>query len=59
MTTSSAALSCHQVAVQVSAGVVTLSGEVRDRARLPLAERLARAVEGVVDVRCRLTSRRT
>ncbi|MFE1546332.1 hypothetical protein [Streptomyces sp. NPDC058718] len=38
---------------------MTLSGEFRDRARIPLAAHLARAVEGVVDVRCRLTSRRT
>lgn len=48
-------LSAGQIQVRVDAGVVTLSGEVRDRARIPLAARLARAVEGVVDVRCALT----
>ncbi|WP_107085852.1 BON domain-containing protein [Streptomyces viridochromogenes] len=41
---------------RVDGGVVTLSGEVRDGARIPIAERLARAVEGVVDVRCELTA---
>ncbi|MFH8838419.1 CBS domain-containing protein [Streptomyces sp. NPDC017868] len=50
-------LSRHQVTVRVDGGVVTLSGEVRDSTRIPLAERLARAVEGVVDVRCELTAR--
>ncbi|MEU6982063.1 CBS domain-containing protein [Streptomyces sp. NPDC046324] len=50
-------LSQHQVDVRVDAGVVTLSGEVRDSALIPLAARLARAVEGVVDVRCELTAR--
>ncbi|WP_328911622.1 CBS domain-containing protein [Streptomyces sp. NBC_00234] len=49
-------LSDRKVRVHVHAGVVTLSGEVRDSARIPLAARLARAVEGVVDVRCELTS---
>ncbi|MEU4268936.1 CBS domain-containing protein [Streptomyces sp. NPDC026092] len=49
-------LSHHQVDVRVDAGVVTLAGEVRDSARIPLAARLARAVEGVVDVRCELTA---
>ncbi|MFE5912541.1 CBS domain-containing protein [Streptomyces wedmorensis] len=49
-------LSRHQVDVRVDGGVVTLSGEVRDGARIPIAERLARAVEGVVDVRCELTA---
>lgn len=48
-------LSHRQIDVHVDAGVVTLSGEVRDRALTPLAARLARAVEGVVDVRCELT----
>ncbi|MFF8378437.1 CBS domain-containing protein [Streptomyces sp. NPDC015661] len=47
-------LSHRQVDVRVEAGVVTLSGHVRDDA---LAARLTRAVEGVVDVRCRLTAR--
>ncbi|MFC8277970.1 CBS domain-containing protein [Streptomyces sp. NPDC057271] len=50
-------LSHHQVDVRVDAGVVTLSGEVHDSALIPLAARLARAVEGVVDVRCELTAR--
>ncbi|GGU95376.1 hypothetical protein GCM10010275_36570 [Streptomyces litmocidini] len=49
-------LSHHRVGVRVDAGVVTLSGEVRDSALIPLAARLARAVEGVVDVRCELTA---
>jgi osmotically-inducible protein OsmY len=50
-------LSQRQVDVRVDAGVVTLSGEVRDSALIPLAARLARAVEGVVDVRCELTAK--
>lgn len=37
--------------VEVREGVVLLSGRVRDRALVPVAARLARAVEGVVDVR--------
>lgn len=45
------------VNVLVSEGVVTLSGEVPDASLIPVAERLARAVAGVVDVRCRLTAR--
>ncbi|MET9725943.1 CBS domain-containing protein [Streptomyces zaomyceticus] len=49
-------LSQSQVDVRVDAGVVTLSGEVRDSTLIPLAARLARAVEGVVDVRCELTA---
>ncbi|MFD8971377.1 CBS domain-containing protein [Streptomyces sp. NPDC059593] len=49
-------LSQHRVDVRVDAGVVTLSGEVRDSTLIPLAARLARAVEGVVDVRCGLTA---
>ncbi|ALO06472.1 CBS domain-containing protein [Streptomyces venezuelae] len=52
-------LSHRKVEVRVDAGVVTLSGEVRDSALVPLAERLARTVEGVVDVRCDLTARST
>ncbi|MEV4426238.1 CBS domain-containing protein [Streptomyces sp. R-07] len=51
-------LSRQQVDVRVDAGVVTLSGEVRDGSLIPLAARLARAVEGVVDVRSELTSRK-
>ncbi|MFJ6405479.1 CBS domain-containing protein [Streptomyces hydrogenans] len=48
-------LSRDRVEVHVEAGVVTLTGDVRDSTLIPLAERLARAVEGVVDVRCGLT----
>ncbi|MFC8511329.1 CBS domain-containing protein [Streptomyces sp. NPDC057411] len=50
-------LSRHRVDVRVEAGVVTLTGAVRDSALVPVAARLARAVEGVVDVRCDLTAR--
>ncbi|MEU7111633.1 CBS domain-containing protein [Streptomyces sp. NPDC046182] len=49
-------LSQRRVDVHVDAGVVTLSGEVHDGALIPVAARLARAVEGVVDVRCELTA---
>ncbi|MFE6177742.1 CBS domain-containing protein [Streptomyces sp. NPDC056464] len=38
------------IRVQVHDGVVTLAGRVRDRSLIPVAARLARAVEGVVDV---------
>ncbi|MGW1809750.1 CBS domain-containing protein [Streptomyces sp. NPDC002078] len=44
------------VHVMVSEGVVTLTGRVQDGARIPLAARLARGVEGVVGVDCRLTA---
>ncbi|MEU5807869.1 CBS domain-containing protein [Streptomyces sp. NPDC047718] len=47
-------LSHEAVEVTVSHGIATLAGRVQDPALIPLAERLARAVEGVVDVRCRL-----
>ncbi|QGV77358.1 CBS domain-containing protein [Streptomyces ficellus] len=40
--------------VEVEKGCVTLTGSVRDAALIPVAERLTRAVEGVVDVRCDL-----
>ena len=40
--------------VMVVEGVVTLTGKVRDTALIPVAVRLAHAVEGVVDVDCRL-----
>ncbi|MFD5325953.1 CBS domain-containing protein [Streptomyces sp. NPDC127092] len=49
-------LSGQRVDVRVDGGVVVLSGQVRDGALIPVAERLARAVEGVVDVRCDLTA---
>ena len=39
------------VRVDVSEGTVTLHGRVPDTSRVPVAARLARAVEGVVDVR--------
>ncbi|GDY46609.1 hypothetical protein SANT12839_074910 [Streptomyces antimycoticus] len=37
---------------ETSQGVVTLGGQLRDTALIPVAARLARAVEGVVDVEC-------
>ncbi|MFD8252520.1 BON domain-containing protein [Streptomyces werraensis] len=40
--------------VHVEEGVVTLDGHVRDTLLIPLAVRLARAVEGVVDVEPRI-----
>ncbi|MFK4145367.1 CBS domain-containing protein [Streptomyces sp. NPDC004065] len=42
--------------VQVKDGVVTLTGRIRDTSLVPVAARMVRAVEGVVDVDCRLTS---
>ncbi|MFI5997100.1 CBS domain-containing protein [Streptomyces sp. NPDC051362] len=38
------------IRVKVEEGVVTLSGRVRDTSLVPVAARLVRAVEGVVDV---------
>ncbi|MFE7210233.1 CBS domain-containing protein [Streptomyces sp. NPDC001698] len=46
------------VGVAVREGVVTLTGRVPDASLIPLAIRLARSVEGVVDVRCNLTGPR-
>ncbi|MGW3206065.1 CBS domain-containing protein [Streptomyces sp. NPDC001135] len=46
------------VHIMVDDGVVTLTGRVRDAARIPLAGRLVRGVEGVVGVDCRLTTPR-
>lgn len=43
------------VHVEVRDGVVTLTGRVRDTSLVPVAARLVRAVEGVVDVECDLT----
>ncbi|MDX3758626.1 CBS domain-containing protein [Streptomyces mirabilis] len=43
------------VRVQVQDGVVTLTGRVRDTALVPVAARLVRSVEGVVDVEFELT----
>ncbi|MBW8793419.1 MAG: CBS domain-containing protein [Streptomyces sp.] len=47
-------LSADHIQVEVAEGVVTLTGWIDGTALAPVAERLARAVEGVVDVRCRL-----
>ncbi|MFF9126851.1 CBS domain-containing protein [Streptomyces sp. NPDC014889] len=44
------------VHVGVVDGVVTLTGRIRDTSLVPVAARLVRAVEGVVDVECDLTS---
>ncbi len=44
------------VAVEVSEGVVTLRGRVPDPSVIPVAIRLARSVEGVVDVACELSA---
>ncbi len=46
------------VRVRVREGVVTLSGEVADVSMVPLALRLVRSVEGVVDVRSTVTTSR-
>lgn len=43
------------VRVRVHDGVVTLAGRVRDTSLVPVAARLVRAVEGVVDVEFELT----
>ncbi|GAA3785321.1 CBS domain-containing protein [Streptomyces chiangmaiensis] len=43
------------VHVMVTEGVVTLTGQIRDTALIPVAVRLARVVEGVVDVDCHLS----
>ncbi|MER5467723.1 BON domain-containing protein [Streptomyces sp. NPDC002935] len=40
------------IRVEVHDSVVTLAGRVHETALIPLAARLARAVPGVVDVRC-------
>ncbi|MEU6657687.1 CBS domain-containing protein [Streptomyces sp. NPDC046821] len=45
------------VHIVVVNGVATLTGVVRDADGIPLAERMALGVEGVVDVDCRLTAR--
>ncbi|MET3982798.1 CBS domain-containing protein [Streptomyces sp. PvR034] len=49
-------LAQHRVRVDVRHGVVTLSGGVLDASLIPVAARLARTVEGVVDVNCALTT---
>ncbi|MFE2064274.1 CBS domain-containing protein [Streptomyces sp. NPDC059467] len=45
-------LSADHIQVEVTEGVVTLTGWVDDDGVAGVAQRLARAVEGVVDVRC-------
>jgi CBS domain-containing protein len=50
-------LPASAVRVAVEDGVVTLAGRVRDTALVPVAARLVRAVEGVVDVRFDLAER--
>ncbi|MGA5799009.1 CBS domain-containing protein [Streptomyces cellulosae] len=45
----------HGIRVHVRDGAVTLEGHIRDTSLISLAVRLARAVEGVVDVEPRLT----
>lgn len=41
--------------VHVSDGVVTLSGRITDSSLIPVAIRLARSVDGVVDIECELS----
>ncbi|MDX2849548.1 CBS domain-containing protein [Actinacidiphila glaucinigra] len=48
----------RSVEVDVEEGVVTLSGLLGDRSLVPVADRLARSVEGVVEVRFELTPNR-
>ncbi|MFE3493106.1 CBS domain-containing protein [Streptomyces sp. NPDC059175] len=48
-------VSRHGVRVDVTDGVVTLTGTVRDGTLIPVAARLAHAVDGVVEVKCLLT----
>ncbi|HSA49076.1 MAG TPA: CBS domain-containing protein [Yinghuangia sp.] len=45
----------HAIHVNVRDGIVTLRGHIGDSSLIPVAVRLARAVEGVVDVQPRLT----
>ncbi|MFI8007256.1 CBS domain-containing protein [Streptomyces sp. NPDC086010] len=47
-------VSHRSISVKVAQGRVTIIGTVRDAALIPVAERLASAVEGVVDVHCNL-----
>ncbi|MYW69814.1 CBS domain-containing protein [Streptomyces sp. SID8379] len=47
------------IRVDVADGVVTVTGRVRDTRLVPVVARLARAVEGVVDVECHLTGTRS
>ncbi|MFE2101639.1 CBS domain-containing protein [Streptomyces sp. PTD9-10] len=48
-------LTSSAIQVDVHDGVATLAGQVRDTALVPVAARLVRAVEGVVDVEFELT----
>ncbi|MER5600826.1 CBS domain-containing protein [Streptomyces sp. NPDC002265] len=48
-------LPADHIRVEVLEGVVTLTGWVDDAELIPVAERLARTVEGIVDVHCHLT----
>lgn len=50
-----AAAPTGSVGVSVHDGVATLTGQVKDVALIPLVARMARGVEGVVKVDCRLT----
>jgi CBS domain-containing protein len=45
----------HAIHVHVHEGVVTLGGHIGDTSLISVAARLVRAVEGVVDVECRLS----
>ncbi|MFE7751868.1 CBS domain-containing protein [Streptomyces sp. NPDC057428] len=47
-------VSHRSISVKVAQGRVTINGTVRDASLIPVAERLASAVEGVVDVHCDL-----
>ncbi|MER5794233.1 CBS domain-containing protein [Streptomyces sp. NPDC001980] len=47
-------LSADHIRVEVTEGVVTLTGWIDGPEPAPVAEQLARAVEGVVDVHCHL-----
>ena len=49
----------HTIHVAVHDGVVTLRGRVQDTSLVWVAERLVRAVEGVVDIESRLTGEDT
>lgn len=46
------------VDVEVTEGIVTVSGLLADRSLVPVVARMVRSVEGVVDVRFDLTSSR-
>ncbi|KPC83954.1 MULTISPECIES: CBS domain-containing protein [Streptomyces] len=48
-------ISHGDIRVEVTEGRVAITGTVRDAALIPVAERLAGAVEGVVDAQCHLS----